>query len=134
MKKLAIALTLALSGFAAHADVGPIYVSYPGYCNIKELYLNSVGDVYGYERGCSATLNAPMFGTLDVYSNNIYVSSTEPGGLVCLQAYRGDGQLRGGCTNGRQYQYGQPIYYSVSFSLPRMVKDPNGKELPPIPH
>lgn len=134
MKKLIAAVALMACG-AAQADVGPIYISYPGYCNIKEIYLNPYGDVYGYEKGCSASYGAPFFGTMDGASGNIYVST--PDGGVCMHVYRADGTLKGGCTNGQAYRYGETIRYFVTSSMPRSLAKSTDKEkdeLPSIGH
>lgn len=132
LKKLA-ALAVALgAACAAHADVGPIYISYPGYCNVKQIYINPASDVYGREVGCSSAIGSPFFGTLDVASGNIYVSTVDGG--VCLTAYRSDGFIKGGCTNGTTYAYGNPIPWVVSAYLPRSKRLPGEAELPSIGH
>lgn len=132
LKKIAaLAVALCAAG-AAQADVGAFYISYPGYCNVKQIYLNPANDVYGKEIGCSGSLNSPFFGTFDGASGNIYVSTIDAG--VCLTAYRNDGFIKGGCTNGVNYFYGNPIPWVVTTSLPRSKREPSAPELPSIGH
>lgn len=131
LKKIAV-LAVALCGGAAQADVGPLYITYPGYCNVKQIYINPANDVYGREIGCTGSIGYPFFGTLDWASGNVYVSTTENG--VCLTAYRSDGFIKGGCTNGVTYVYGNPIPWIVSAYLPRSKRQPGEAELPSIGH
>lgn len=98
MKKTVIAC-LALVSCSAFADVGPIYVSTPGYCNIKKLYINSLNQFYGYEVGCSAMAGQPIFGIVDSFGNAL-LSSTTGGGYICMDKYRPDGWIQSSCSNG----------------------------------
>lgn len=134
LKKIAAFAVALCAGAAAHADIGPIYISYPGYCNVKQIYINQASDVYGREIGCSGSIGSPFFGTLDMTSGNIYVSTVDGG--VCLTAYRADGYIKGGCTNGTTYFYGNPIPWVVSTTRPYAKKVPGSAEpeLPSIGH
>ncbi len=131
MKKMLAAAALSACG-AAQADVGPLYITYPGYCNVKQIYVNPYNDVYGREVGCTASIGSPFFGTIDSASGNVYVSTQDNG--VCLTAYRADGWIKGGCSNGVTYSYGVPVPYVVSAFAPRASKVPGGKDLPSIGH
>jgi hypothetical protein len=134
LKKIATLAVAFCAVGAAHADIGPIYISYPGYCNVKQIYINQYSDVYGREIGCSALVGSPFFGTLDGASGNIYVSTMEGG--VCLTAYRSDGLIKGGCTNGTNYYYNNAIPWVVSTTrpLPKKLPGSTEPELPSIGH
>lgn len=133
MKKIIAFFALAASALSAHADAGPLYVSYGDYCNLKEIYINEYGEFYGAEIGCSSILGSPVFGTVDQLSGNAY-ASTMVSGRTCLHVYRGDFVLRGGCSDGYQYSYNDPIYYRVTSYRPRSAAKaaPGSKELPSI--
>ena len=46
----------------ARADSGPYFVTYPGYCNVKRLFVDFYGNLYGKEVGCSSSLGEPLAG------------------------------------------------------------------------
>jgi len=81
----------------AWADTGPYYVSYPGYCNVKKVWVTPNGDVYGYEASCSSGWGAPLVGSITT-DGKVGVS-TIVNGAPCMAVYWPDGQLRGGCSS-----------------------------------
>lgn len=134
MKKIFAFLVLAASALSAHADIGPYYIYYSGFCNIKEIYVNQYGDFYGREIGCSASAGSPIVGGIDPVSGNANASIYASGGRVCFQVYRPDSQLRGGCSDGGQFSYFDPILYIFTDRLTRSSAKaaPGQSELPSI--
>lgn len=135
MKKWIAAAALAACG-AAQADVGPVYVSYPGFCNVKRIYMNTAGDIYGQEIGCSAILGAPMVGFIS--PNGSFIFSVRDGsGNACMHNYLATGLISAACSNGAIVNYPTPIAYSASISPPpqRSAKGaaPGEAELPRLP-
>lgn len=124
----------------AYADTGPIYVTYPGYCNIKQVYLSSTNYIYGYEIGCSTMLNQPLFGYLDATTGNAWISTYESS-KVCMAIYASNGQLTPGCSNGVTFAAGSTkLAYAISYTMPVRataqkldMSSPSG-ELPTIPN
>ncbi len=98
-------------GANAHADTGPFYVSYPGYCNVEKVYINTSGDVYGTEAGCSSNLGAPLIGTFTV-DGRVVVSQIY-NNMPCMAVYGTNGTLRGGCSNGSSVGYNANSTYTV---------------------
>ncbi len=114
MKKIVQLLTMfvvLLVGANAHADSGPYYVSYPGYCNVEKVFINTIGDVYGTEVGCTSTLGNPLVGTFTV-DGRVIVSQIY-GGMPCIAVYGTDGSLRGGCSSGGSVGYNPNSRYAV---------------------
>ena len=108
---------LALLGAAvlsqsAWADNGPYYVSYPGYCNVKRVYMNASGDIYGSEVGCTASLGRPLIGVVDTRGNVVVTSASGSSG-ACFDSYGPYGVLEGGCSYGGSIVYEQQSRYSV---------------------
>lgn len=106
----------------AWADVGPLYVSYPGYCNVKQIYMNVYGDIYGAEVGCTTLVGLPLIGTI---TSNGYVSisnASANNGLACTEIYSPNGTLQGGCSDGFGVQYADRSNYTV--------RSPNSNNLP----
>ena len=117
MKKSLIA-SLALVACSAMADTGPIYVTTPGYCNAKKLYINSLNQFYGYEVGCAALSGQPIFGVVDSF-NNVLLSNVMTGGYICMDKYRPDGLIQSSCSNGQTVINMQTLQaYAVSWSPP----------------
>lgn len=100
---------------------------------MKEVYVNEYNEFYGKEVGCSASIGTPIFGTVDLTSQNGY-ASTILGNRACLHLYRADNVLNGGCSDGSQYSYQNPIYYRITSYRPRSAAkaSPGQKELPSI--
>lgn len=133
------AVTLSQSTWA---DTGPYYVSYPGYCNIKKIYLNTFSDVYGTEVGCVGIIGAPLLGSFTV--DGKVVISTIVNSVPCLTVYGTDGTLVGACSAGGPISYtGKSTYtvqevspkppalqYIVSAEMPDLEKS---KDLPQSP-
>ena len=148
MKTWLSALTmvwLALASRSALADTGPYYVSYPGYCNVKKVYINTLNDIYGTEIGCTAVLGGPLMGTFSV-NGTVYVS-TVVNGNPCMTVYAVNGTLGGGCSGGGPIAYNpnsfwalrqefrpgtgaRSIEYSVGTELPDLEKVKNLPQLP----
>lgn len=113
----AVAITIAgvcVLGYSgdAKADSGPYFVSYPGYCNVKQLYVDYYGNLYGKEVGCSASYGEPMVGvsTADgVRVARVNWSTDYP----CMETYWYDGTLSGLCSDGNAIQYEPTYYYGV---------------------
>jgi hypothetical protein len=121
LKKLAVVAGIGVS-INAVADIN-LWVTYPGYCNVKKLYLNSYLDIYGYEVGCFSSYGRPLVGSYDSGSGNAWISSTDDSGLPVMNVYRYDGLLKGAQTNstGTSIYYGQTITYRVSTTSPVMA-------------
>jgi hypothetical protein len=79
-------IRVLFAGFAAlflqsswAQNVGPFYVSYTGYCNVKTVYLDStMSYVWGTETGCSAVNGASLSGTVNT-STGMATVSMSPG-------------------------------------------------------
>lgn len=132
LKKIA-ALAVALSAAgAAQADQGPVYVTYPGFCNVKAIYMANNGDLYGQEIGCSAFIGAPMVGF--IAANGSFIFSTRDGGLkACMNNYLPNGTVSGGCSTGLGVESLPVIPYGVSFTRPRAATN-GASELPRAPY
>ncbi len=114
MKKLLARLALvgvAVVSQAAWADSGPYYVSYPGYCNVKAVYITPDNDVYGAEIGCSSTLGQPVMGFITP-SGTVNIARYN-GSSACMDTYWSNGQLTGGCSDGVSISFAPNSYYSV---------------------
>lgn len=134
LKKIAaLAVALCAAG-AAHADLGPVYVSYPGYCNVKAIYMNNNGDLYGQEVGCSAFLGAPMVGF--VHTNGSYVfAARDITSRACLHTYASSGFIVAGCSGGLGIESPPLLPYVISIAPPAAPRAKNAKavELPHLP-
>jgi hypothetical protein len=119
-EKMKLLTRLALLGAAAlsqtaWADIGPFYVTYPGYCNVKAVYITPINDVYGSEVGCSSMLGQPVVGFIDPAGNtNI---SRYSGSSACMETYWANGQLTGMCSDGVSISYSPTSVYSVHQAL-----------------
>ena len=111
LAKIAFVL-MAFSSQFAHADTGPFYVSYPGYCNIKQVYVNTFGDVYGTEVGCSSIIGAPLVGSFTV-DGRVAVSTVSTSNTPCVTVYNTNGSLVGGCSAGSSVLYFPRGTYTV---------------------
>ncbi len=114
--KKKILACLALLGAAAlsqtaWADTGPYYVSYPGYCNVKAVYITPTDDVYGSEIGCSSTFGQPVMGFITP-SDTVNIARYN-GTAACMDTYWPNGQLTGACSNGSSVSYAPNSVYSV---------------------
>ncbi len=142
LARLAMLGAVALSQ-SAWADTGPYYVSYPGYCNVKKIYLNAFSDIYGSEIGCSIGFGAALIGAFT--ADGKVVVSTVINGTPCITVYGTDGSLGGGCSAGgpiayvprstyavRQEVGAEPskVKFVVSTVMPDLEKT---KDLPPRP-
>ncbi|OYU42809.1 MAG: hypothetical protein CFE44_21885 [Burkholderiales bacterium PBB4] len=105
-------LSAAVLSQSAWADNGPYYVSYPGFCNVKKVYMNAYGDIYGSEVGCTASLGRPLIGVIDTRGNVVVTSPNSTGG-ACFDSYGALGVLEGGCSYGGSIVYDQQSRYSV---------------------
>lgn len=110
LARLALLGAVALSQ-SAWADTGPYYVSYPGYCNVKKIYVNVLGDLYGSEVGCSTGYGAPLIGVFTATGS--VVVSTVVNGNPCINVYATNGTLAGGCSAGGPIGYGSNSTYTV---------------------
>jgi len=117
MKKFAATVFLTISASGAFADAGPYYVSYPGYCNIKRVYINANGDLYGAEVGCAAIMGQPVIGSIS--TTGVVGVARYNGTASCLETYQPTGQLRGGCSDGNGIVYAPNSTYTVRSSGPR---------------
>lgn len=113
MKMLArlVALGAVALSQSAWADTGPYYVSYPGYCNVKKIYINVLGDFYGSEIGCSVGAGAPLLGIFTVTGSAVV--STVVNGNPCVTVYATTGTLAGGCSAGGPISYASNSTYTV---------------------
>lgn len=98
----------------AWADAGPYYVAYPGFCNVKRVYVNASNDVYGIEIGCSSILGQPLLGSF-APNGTVFVAKAS-GNIACIETYSPDGSLRGGCSGGGPIQYAPVSGYAISNS------------------
>ena len=109
----AVALTQS-----AWADTGPYYVYSSGFCNIKKVYLNSVGDIYGTEVGCSDSLGAPIVGAFS--SDGVaFASTVKSSGSPCVRSYSPNGNLVVGCSAGTSIVYTANSKYTVQEAKPQ---------------
>ncbi len=106
----------------AWADVGPIYVSYPGYCNVKKVYLNGRNDVYGAEIGCASILGQPLVGS--IASNGVVAVAKANGSFACMETYSPNGTLMGGCSNGGAISYAPTSNYIAFESVSAELQTP----------
>lgn len=102
LTKIAFA-SMALFAQFAHADTGPYYVSYPGYCNVKKVYLTPGGDVYGTEIGCANGYLVPVVGSTT--TDGKVAVATIVNSYPCMTVYWPDGSLVGGCSAGSTIIY-----------------------------
>lgn len=131
LKKIAaLAVALCAAG-AAQADLGPVYVSYPGYCNIKAVYMNVNGDLYGQEVGCAAFVGAPMVGFVNANGSFIF-SARDNTARACMHNYLPSGLISVGCSNGLIVEAPTPIAYAVTVAPPHAPRSKAG-QLPPTP-
>ena len=133
LKKIAaLAFALCAAG-AAQADLGPVYVSYPGYCNVKAIYMNSAGDLYGQEVGCSNGIGAPMVGFVNGNGNFIF-SVRDLTNRACMHNYLTTGFISSGCSNGLGVDTPPLLAYSISVAPPPVrSKTAKDVELPSLP-
>jgi hypothetical protein len=121
---------------AARADSGPYFITYPGYCNVKQLYIDNQGTVYGKEVGCEVTLGEPMVGVFS--SDGVHVARTSrSNGLPCVETYWYDGSLSGVCSDGSYVYYEPTLYYGPQAQrLPGTAAQPPRiawKQVPQMP-
>lgn len=96
----------------AKADSGPYFVSYPGYCNVKQLYVDYYGNLYGREVGCTSSYGEPMAG-VSAYDGVRVARVNWSTGNPCIETYWYDGTLSGVCSDGFAIQYEPTYYYGV---------------------
>lgn len=106
------AVTLSQS---AWADTGPFYVSYPGYCEVKRIYINTRNDLYGTEVSCPSILGKPLVGTL-MGSGGAMVATVESG-IPCIAAYSPAGAVLVGCSAGGPVGYAASSNFVVRQSI-----------------
>ena len=97
------------------ADTGPYYVSYPGYCEVKQVYINARNDVYGKEISCISEVGAPLMGSFT--DNGVVVVATVSNKIPCLAAYKPNGTLAIGCSAGGPVGYAPSATYVVRQSV-----------------
>lgn len=106
---------------SAWADTGPFFVSSTGYCNVKQVYLDSSGGVYGTEIGCSGLLGTPIVGTFGsdgvVYAATYATDSSGP--YPCFRSYAPNGNLVVGCSSGGSIGYTPNARYTVKEAAAR---------------
>lgn len=132
LARVALLGAVALSQ-SAWADSGPYYVSYPGYCNVKRIYINSFGDLYGTEINCDQGFGAPLIGAFTI--DGKVVVSTAVNGAPCLAVYGTDGSLGGGCSSGGPITYPPRSTFVVSQSASTAQPQPQfvvSTELPDL--
>jgi hypothetical protein len=117
MKRL-IAAVIAGASVVASADIGPLWIVHPGFCNIKKIFITPTFDIYGQEVGCSTSLGKPLVGSFTAITNIAGVSEVSNNGLPTLNAYYPDGVMKSGASNGTSILYGSPIPYFVTVSQP----------------
>jgi hypothetical protein len=108
------AASVLLLGFStgARADTGPYFVSYPGYCNVKQLYMDNQGTLYGREIGCEVSIGEPMVGVFS--SDGVHVArASRSSGLPCIETYWFDGTLSGACSDGNYIYYEPTLTYGA---------------------
>jgi hypothetical protein len=116
MKRILIASIILLFSGQIWADSGPFYVTYPGYCNVKKVFVVSgKTDIYGTEIGCSALIGTPLIGS--IASNGNVAVSTLNQGYPCIHSYWTDNTLHGGCSNGYGVSYAPDSVYGVRTSM-----------------
>ena len=113
--KAIAAYMIAASTFAA--DLGPIWVIYPGFCTIKKIYVTPDNDIYGQESGCTTSIGRPLAGTFVPSTGTVYVAEAT-GSTPFFSVYRPDGFLRGASSIGVGLNYAAVIPYAVSFTRP----------------
>ncbi len=126
-------LLAAVTATGVWADTGPYYVSYPGYCEVKKVYINTRNDVYGKEISCISELNAPLIGSFT--DNNVVVVATVSNNIPCLSAYKPNGTLAIGCSAGGPVGYAPSATYVVRQSVPTETVIRNfvvGTEMPDL--
>ncbi len=116
LARLALLGAAALSQ-SAWADAGPYYVSYPGYCNVKQIYIATNTDIYGYEIGCSAIYGQSLMGAFTFNGYVAIARASNVPNVVCMETYAPNGTLRGGCSNGGPISYAPTSVYSVVQSV-----------------
>lgn len=129
-EKMKLLSRLALLGAAAlsqsaWADTGPYYVSYPGYCNVKKIYVASNTDIYGTEIGCSAIFGQSLMGGIATNGYVAVAKASTISNVVCFESYAPNGTLQGGCSNGGPISYAPTSVYNVRQSV---------NSTPPQPH
>ncbi len=115
--RMALLGALAFLSQSARADLGPYYVTYPGYCNVVKIYVNPVADIYGTEIGCPALLGNPFVGTI-LGDGRVMVSTTRAN-AVCINVYWPNGSLVGGCSTGGPIAYPPTSTFNVYQSVPQ---------------
>jgi hypothetical protein len=115
MKLLAKLVLLGLaamsqSGWAA--DAGPYYVRFPGFCNVKKVYVNTNNDIYGTEVGCSAAMGQAQLGYLGSKGDAI-LTSPASSGRVCMEFFYTNGTTSMTCSNGTKVEYYADSPYTV---------------------
>lgn len=133
----------ALMSQSAWADAGPYFVSYPGFCNVKRVYIDASTNVYGTEIGCSSSIGAPLVGAFG--ADGTVIVSVVSNGAPCINTYYPNGGLLGGCSNGGPITYlprgsytvrqnsvldAPKREFNVSTEMPDLEKT---KNLPPRP-
>jgi hypothetical protein len=110
----------ALLSQSAWADLGPYYVSYPGFCNVKKVYISNIGGVYGTEVSCASIMGAPLAG-LTAPDGTVSVAMSLSG-VPCIAAYRMDLSLTVACTNAT----GGPLGYAntTKFTVQQNTSSP----------
>lgn len=148
MRNTLLSLLLLAAAQNAAADAGPYYVSYPGYCNVKKIYVNANGDIYGTEVGCASIAGLPLMGS--VAANGTVAVAEMNGTAACLTTYWPNYTLRGGCSTGTGISYGANSTFALTaeaaangaatqtatatWSMQAEMPDTSTKKgLPPIP-
>lgn len=115
LARLTLLGAVVLSQSAWAADAGPFYVSYPGYCNVRKVYVTAINDLYGTEVGCASLLGSPIIGTM-LADGRVTVSAFRLTS-VCINVYWPNGALTGGCSDGGPIIYPATSTYSVRQSI-----------------
>lgn len=121
---------------SAWADTGPYYVSYPGYCEVKKVYLNTRNDVYGTEIGCTSILGQPLVGSMA--GDGTVSVATSQSGTPCIATYRTNGSLTLGCSAGVGVGYANTSNFvvrqsgSTPKSAPTVLRFEVGSEMPDL--
>lgn len=128
--KFLFALLLCVAPFAASAQVGPYYIYYLGFCNIKQVFINPTNTIYGVEVGCSASRGTPLQGFIDYKSARLYQAVTIAN-RICLDVveFSTSSSTLTCSDGGRSYDMGTS-FVNVRTTGPADADRSNAQSLP----
>ena len=112
--RLALLCSMAMTQFA-WADAGPYYVSYPGFCDVKKVYINARNDVYGTETSCSKFVGNALIGSF--MADGKVVVAYNVNTVPCLFTHSPNGSLTIACSAGGPVAYENNNGYVVRQSF-----------------